>query len=221
MAAFVKSDGHYLCSASMERFLRLLGNRIMSQPIKGTRGRSVEMASDQALKLELSLSLKDRAENVMIVDLVRNDLARVCETGSIAVPELFGVYTFEHVHQMISTVEGILKPEMKLPDILRATFPMGSMTGTPKIAAMKHIEYLEDFKRSWYAGSAGYIKPGGDFDLNVIIRSLCYNHETEMISYASGGAITIDSRPEEEWEECLVKARAIEGILFDKGIVSL
>ena len=151
----------------------------------------------------------------MIVDLVRNDLARICEPGSIRVTELFGIHAFPQVYQMISTVKGTLRPSISFEEILKATFPMGSMTGTPKISAMKNIEHLEEFKRSWFSGSVGYIKPDGDFDLNVIIRSLFFNSRSMVASYCTGGAITIDSDPVSEWNECLVKGVAIDAVLLD------
>ena len=215
MAALLNVEGYSLSCASMERFIRKKGCEIISQPIKGTIGRSIDSDKDKQLKKQLEQSKKDQAENVMIVDLVRNDLARICESGSIEVDELFKVYPFQQVYQMISTVRGKLREEISLSEILKATFPMGSMTGTPKIAAMKHIEQLENFKRSWFSGSVGYMKPNGDFDLNVVIRSLFYSQSKQLITLCTGGAITIDSDPLSEWEECLLKASAIEKVLLD------
>jgi para-aminobenzoate synthetase component 1 len=144
----------------------------------------------------------------MIVDLMRNDLARCCETGSIKVEELFGIYSFATVHQMISTVTGRVKAEFNFDTILQNTFPMGSMTGAPKIEAMKLIEQFEEVKRGWFSGSIGYLSPDGDFDLNVVIRTLIYNASTGYLSLQTGGAITIDSVPELEYQESLLKAEA-------------
>jgi para-aminobenzoate synthetase component 1 len=149
----------------------------------------------------------------MIVDLVRNDLNRICERGSVQVPELFGVYSYLQVHQMISTVKGTVARDVSLLDILEATFPMGSMTGAPKIAAMQQIEKLENFKRGWYSGAVGYITPDQDFDFNVVIRSVLCNTTSKTLNYNAGGAITIDSVAESEWKEVKLKTKAITSIL--------
>lgn len=212
-AAFARIHSKYLICASPERYLKRKGEGILSQPIKGTIKRSDNEADDVQLKNALYHSEKERAENVMIVDLVRNDLSRICRTGSVQVVELFGIYSFAQVHQMISSIQGELQPGNDLTSIIQATFPMGSMTGAPKIAAMEHIEELEDFQRGWYSGSVGYIEPGGDFDLNVIIRSLVFDEEWQSMFYSVGGAITIDSEPDMEWEETRLKASAIESVL--------
>lgn len=204
--AFYRWNRHLLCSASPERFLWRNGETIISQPIKGTIRRDMDPAVDERLKTELLNDPKERAENVMIVDLVRNDLSRIAQKGSVEVPELFGIYTFTKVHQMISTVQARLRPEVTLPDILRAAFPMGSMTGAPKISAMKIAEGLERSRRGLYSGSVGYINPEGDFDMNVIIRSIVANLETRTCSFQTGGAITSASIPEKEYEESLLKA---------------
>jgi para-aminobenzoate synthetase component 1 len=158
-------------------------------------------------------SEKDRAENVMIVDLVRNDLNKICQTASVKVTELCEIYSYLQVHQMISTVEGRINPNTSFTDILKATFPMGSMTGTPKISAMKYIDQLESFKRGWYSGSVGYIDPAGDFDFNVVIRSLLCDEDKKILNYCAGGAITIDSIPEKEWDEIQIKTKAITEVL--------
>ena len=212
MASFFKWQQRYLCGASMERFIKTKDDKIWSQPIKGTirKGRTDE--EDRDLRTTLFNSEKDRAENVMIVDLVRNDLNRICETGSVVVDELFGIYGYLQVHQMISTVSGSLK-EKGLMNILKALFPMGSMTGAPKVAAMKQIDRLEDFSRNWYSGALGYVRPNGDMDLNVVIRSLICDLESGRLSYSAGGAITIDSSPDGEWKELLLKTKAIEHLL--------
>lgn len=213
MAAYLRAEHLHLCGASMERFLLKDGDTLISQPIKGTIKKGSTPQEDQALILELENSEKDRAENVMIVDLVRNDLARVSIPGKTQVNELFGVYSYLQVHQMISTVQSTVKKGITTKDILEATFPMGSMTGTPKIAAMQHIEKLEDFKRGWYSGAVGYISPDNDFDLNVVIRSVLCDEESKTLNYNAGGAITIDSLPEKEWDEVQLKIKAIKEVL--------
>jgi len=149
----------------------------------------------------------------MVVDLVRNDLSRICREGSVQVDELFGIYSFAQVHQMISTVSGIVDEWVSITDILKATFPMGSMTGAPKVRVMQLIDHYEKTARGIFSGALGYIKPDGDFDFNVVIRSLMYNMHTRYLSYKVGSGITIYSNPEQEWEECLLKARAIESVL--------
>jgi para-aminobenzoate synthetase component 1 len=206
-ASFVKDGDRYLLCASPERFIGLKNGTLYSQPIKGTRKRAHD-DRDAELVNELRNSEKDRAENVMIVDLVRNDMSRVCDAGSVVVPELCEVYTFSHVHQLISTVEGRLKHGMGLKDILHATFPMGSMTGAPKIAVMQHTEDLENFSRGLYSGTVGYVW-NGSMDLNVVIRSLLYQSKTHELQYAVGGAITYDSVAEDEYQECLDKAETV------------
>lgn len=213
MAAYFSADSLHLCGASMERYLTKKEDKILSQPIKGTIKKGETIEEDHALIASLLNSEKDRAENVMIVDLVRNDLNKICQTSSVKVTELCEIYSYLQVHQMISTVEGKLKPNTSFTDILRATFPMGSMTGAPKIAAMKHIDELESFKRGWYSGSVGYIQPNGDFDFNVVIRSLLCDEDKKILNYCAGGAITIDSNPENEWEEIQVKTKAITEVL--------
>lgn len=212
-SVFYKLKNKYLLCASPERYLKKEKNKLTSQPIKGTIRRGETLPEDQRLKDHLYNSEKDRAENVMIVDLVRNDLARICQSGSIQVKELFGVYAFEQVFQMISTIEGELKPDRHLVDALEYTFPMGSMTGAPKVMAMQLIERYEQTRRGLYSGAVGYIKPDGDFDFNVVIRSILYDTLTEYLSFQVGGAIVYDSVAEKEYEECLLKAKAILEIL--------
>lgn len=207
-AAFFKYNGRYLMCSSPERFLAKRGERLISQPIKGTRKRK-GAGDDTAIVRELSENEKDRAENVMITDLVRNDLSRVCKPGTVVVDELCRVYSFSHVHQMISSISGELKDKTAFAEILKAAFPMGSMTGAPKIQVMKDIEQFENFSRGWYSGCVGYVAQG-DFDLNVVIRSLQMQTEKYALHYNVGGAITIDSLPEDEYMECLHKA---EGML--------
>lgn len=199
-----------ICCQSPERFLRKEGNDVFSQPIKGTSSRSENPEEDRHLKKTLHESDKEQAENLMIVDLVRNDLSRVARTGSVTVDELFSIESFETVHQMVSTVRAEVvdyPPE----DILKACFPMGSMTGAPKISAMKAIEKLENYRRGIYSGAIGYFTPNGDFDFNVVIRTAVIRKN--KIFYASGGAITSDSDPEKEWEETLLKTRALTDVI--------
>jgi para-aminobenzoate synthetase component 1 len=194
---------------SPERFLKKEGPKLISQPIKGTAPRGATLEADEKLKNALQNDPKERAENTMIVDLVRNDLSRVAEKDSVKVEEYCAIYSFDTVHQMISTISCEVKPEVTFTDILRATFPMGSMTGAPKLRAMELIEENESFKRGLYSGSIGYIAPNGDFDFNVVIRSLLYNTENRYLSCSVGGAITIQSDPEKEYEECMVKVKRI------------
>ncbi|UTW64310.1 anthranilate synthase component I family protein [bacterium SCSIO 12741] len=219
-SAYMHFHEHHLICASPERFIQKKGNRILSQPIKGTIGRSSSEEKDRQLKKELLSSAKDRNENVMIVDLVRNDLARTCISGTVKVEELFGIYSFPQVHQMISTISGELKPNTHGLDALIQSYPMGSMTGAPKVKAMEIIEELEHFKRGLYSGSVGYLKPNGDYDFNVVIRSLFYQSETHALSFAVGGAITMKSDPQNEYEETLLKAKAIFE-LFQTDILDL
>ena len=214
-AAFYKRKDQYLLCASPERFLRKIGDKVISEPIKGTIKRGNSIAEDQALKQVLYESEKDRAENVMIVDLVRNDLARSCLPGTVKVEELFGIYTFEQVHHMISRITGQLKPSVHFIDLIKNAFPMGSMTGAPKVMSMELIEKYERTKRGLYSGAVGYIRPNGDFDFNVVIRSILYNAKDSYLSFQVGGAIVYDSVPEQEYEECLLKAK---GLLKALGI---
>ena len=212
-AGFVRWHDHFLLCASPERFLARQDSRIISQPIKGTIRRGATPIEDEQQRQTLLNDEKERAENLMIVDLVRNDLARVAQTGTVRVPELFGLYPFRHLWQMISTVTADLRPDTNLADVLRATFPMGSMTGAPKIRAMQLIEHYENSRRGLYSGSIGYVWPNGDFDFNVVIRSLQYRQDTGYLSFQVGSAITYDSDPEREYEECLLKAKALLEVL--------
>lgn len=213
-AALYRNDNKWLLCASPERFIFKEGDTIISQPIKGTARRSKDKATDEILKQELFNNKKERAENVMIVDLVRNDLAKSCEVGSINVPELFGVYSFPQVHQLISTVRGKIKEGYSNEMIIKNAFPMGSMTGAPKVMVMQLIEQYELSKRGLYSGSVGYIDPDGNFDFNVVIRSLFYNADTKYLSYQTGGAITYESVPVAEWDEVRLKANAMEQIFL-------
>ncbi|MCB0761717.1 MAG: anthranilate synthase component I family protein [Flavobacteriales bacterium] len=209
-SAYAQFGNTYIMGGSPERFIKKEGDRLVSQPIKGTTKRSFNHAADQRLKQRLSKDPKERAENIMITDLVRNDLSKVATKGSVRVDELCGVYTFETVHQMISTISATMRKEATWVDVLRHTFPMGSMTGAPKIRAMQLIEQYEHSRRGIYSGAMGYITPQGDFDFNVVIRSLIYNAETQYLSATVGGAITSRSRPLKEYEECLLKADALK-----------
>ncbi|HRB72765.1 MAG TPA: anthranilate synthase component I family protein [Flavobacterium sp.] len=212
-ATFFKHNKHYLLSASPERYLRKEGTKIISQPIKGTAKRHVDLTEDNRIKVALAANPKERSENIMIVDLVRNDLSHTAQKGSVQVEELCGIYTFKQVHQMISTVVSEVKEGITPVDILKTTFPMGSMTGAPKIAAMQRIEELEETKRGLYSGAMGYFTPEGDFDFNVVIRSILYNAATQYVSFSVGSAITAAALPEQEYDECLLKAKAMREVL--------
>jgi para-aminobenzoate synthetase component I len=214
-SALYKMHDKYLICASPERFLKKEGNHILSQPIKGTRKRALtDTIEDEINKSKLYYSSKDRSENVMVVDLVRNDLSKICLQGSVTVDELYGVYSFPQVHQMISTVSGELRNNISFAEIIRATFPMGSMTGAPKRNVLKLIEQYEKTKRGIFSGALGYITPSGDFDFNVVIRSILYNASSNYLSFQAGSGITFYSQPESEWEECLLKAEAIKNVLM-------
>lgn len=214
-SAYFRLHERYLLCASPERFLKKRGEKLLSQPIKGTRPRGSSLQDDDKIRAELAASEKDRAENVMIVDLVRNDLARHCRPGSVRVEELFGIHTFPTVHQMISSVSGLLRPGEHPLDALRDAFPMGSMTGAPKVMAMELIERYEQTRRGLYSGAVGYFTPEGDFDFNVVIRGILYHAAARYASVQVGGAIVFDSVPEAEYEECLVKAGAMLRALGD------
>ena len=215
-AAYYRLHDKYMLCSSPERYLEKSGDTLCSQPIKGTARRSGHEAEDEQIKDALRSSLKERAENVMITDLTRNDLARVSEMGSVNVEELFGIYSYPRVHQMISTITGKMRSGLPFTDAIRYSFPMGSMTGAPKVKVMQLIERYEQARRQLYSGTVGYITPGGDFDFNVVIRSLFYNAETHYLSYQAGGAITYDSIAEQEWEEMRLKSWAMEQI-FTQG----
>lgn len=220
-ACFYKNNSDYLLCASPERYLQKKGNQLISQPIKGTIKRNLENDAEDKLQIEaLQNSSKDKSENVMVVDLVRNDLSRICDQGSVKVSELFGIYSFPQVHQMISTITGTLSSNTSFSEILEATFPMGSMTGAPKKSVMETIDGLEPTKRGLYSGTVGYFNPAGDFDFNVVIRSIFYNSDTKKASYGVGGGITIYSDPEKEYEECLLKAAAIKKVLSSNDSVT-
>jgi para-aminobenzoate synthetase component 1 len=212
-ATFLKMGDKFLLSSSPERYLKKVGLEIMSQPIKGTIRRSEDLEEDADLKMILESDPKERSENIMIVDLVRNDLSKIAQKGTVNVTELCQIYSFKQVHHMISTVQAMALPTISPVDIIAATFPMGSMTGAPKISAMKIIEALEASKRGLYSGTVGYFTPEGDFDFNVVIRSILYNASKSYVSFSVGSAITSKSTPENEYEECLVKAKAMRSVL--------
>ena len=215
-AVYFKNNFQYLLSASPERYLRKEGLKVISQPIKGTARRSFDLEQDKQLKSDLAQNEKERSENIMIVDLVRNDLSHTATKGSVQVEELCQIYTFKQVHQMISTIVSEVENTTSPIEILRTTFPMGSMTGAPKISAMQIIEALEETKRGLYSGAVGYFTPTGDFDFNVVIRSILYNSQNQYLSFSVGSAITSQAIPEMEYEECLLKAKAMFEVLQSK-----
>ncbi|OXG09713.1 para-aminobenzoate synthetase component 1 [Flavobacterium araucananum] len=212
-SVFFKNSKQFLLSASPERYLKRVGETLISQPIKGTSKRFLDPVEDEKSKQFLESDSKERAENIMITDLVRNDLSHTAQKGSVEVVELCKIYSFLQVHQMISTITSKVDPQYSSVDVLRTTFPMGSMTGAPKISVMKIIENLEETKRGLYSGSIGYFTPEGDFDFNVVIRSILYNQENQYVSFSVGSAITAKSIPEKEYEECLLKAKAMHEVL--------
>jgi len=214
-SSFAFLDGVYVLSSSPERFLKKDADRVFSEPIKGTIARSPDLKVDEQLKAQLESSLKDRSENVMIVDLVRNDLSHIAQKATVEVEELCKVYSFPKVHQMISRVACKMNPELDLMDAIRYCFPMGSMTGAPKIRAMEIIEERESFKRGWFSGSLGYFRPEGDFDFNVLIRTLFVDTKTKTALLPVGGAITILSDSESEYEETLLKSKGIRSLFED------
>lgn len=216
-ACYYKLNDKYLLCASPERYIKKIKNKIISQPIKGTFKRDLtNLQNDELLKKQLYENAKEKSENVMIVDLVRNDLSKICKEATVVVEELFGIYSYPQVHQMISTIGGELKDEITFAEVLKATFPMGSMTGAPKKKVMELIENYEQTKRGIYSGSVGYISPENNFDFNVVIRSIAYNQTNKYLNYQVGSAITFSSDAEKEYEECLLKANAMKNVLQNK-----
>ena len=214
-AALYKVDDKYCVCASPERYLKKRGNKIFSQPIKGTAKRFLtDGQMDESSKQQLKNSEKEKSENVMVVDLVRNDLSKVCKQGTVQVEELFGIYSFPQVHQMISTISGEIRDDVNWTDIVKATFPMGSMTGAPKKRVMQLIEQYEQTRRGLFSGSIGYIDPMGDFDFNVVIRSILYNATHRYLSFQTGSAITFYCDATKEYEECLLKAAVLKQALL-------
>ncbi len=208
-SVYFRKDHQYILCASPERFLAKRGSKLVTQPIKGTAKRGKDLEEDGQIKTALKNHPKEQQENVMIVDLVRNDLTKSAKLGSVKITELFGIYTFEHIFQMISTIECELNNENDCIEALKNAFPMGSMTGAPKLRAMQLIEDFEQTKRGIYSGSIGYFSPDGDFDFNVVIRSILYNSANQYLSFQAGSAITYNCDPEKEYEECLIKVSAI------------
>lgn len=204
--AYLSVEGTQICCASPERFLSKTGKKLLSEPIKGTSARSDDPRIDQINREEL-LNEKNRAENLMIVDLVRHDLAKVAKTDTVNVEKLFDLQSFGTVHQLISSISCEVDNRLDPVDYIRACFPMGSMTGAPKIEVMKHIDRLEEYKRGVYSGAVGYFTPEGDFDFNVVIRTAIIHGDD--LHYPVGGAITSDSEPELEWQETLLKAKSL------------
>ena len=212
-AAFFKNNNNFILSASPERYLKKTANKLISQPIKGTSKRFEDSILDEESKNYLAINPKERSENIMIVDLVRNDLSKTATKGSVQVEELCKVYTFKQVHQMISTIASEVEHHLSPVSIIQSSFPMGSMTGAPKIAAMELIEQIEETKRGLYSGSIGYFTPSGDFDFNVVIRSILYNQSNKYLSFSVGSALTAEAIPENEYNECLLKAKAMFDVL--------
>jgi para-aminobenzoate synthetase component 1 len=216
-SAFFKWKDNYILCASPERFLAKRGNKLISQPIKGTAKRGVTAEEDENYKQQLRNHAKEQQENVMIVDLVRNDLTRSASPGTVKTEELFGIYSFQQVHQMISTVVCELQEGISAVTAIKNTFPMGSMTGAPKISAMRLMEQFEESRRGVYSGAIGYFSPDNDFDFNVVIRTLLYNKKNKYLSFHAGSAITHNADAEKEYEECLLKAKAILEVLGQPG----
>ena len=212
-SAFVKVGSAVIISASPERFIKKEGNKLISQPIKGTAKRGQNPTEDQQQKDNLHNNAKERSENVMITDLVRNDLSKHAARNSVEVEELFGIYTFKQVHQMISTVTAKIKEESNYINVIKDAFPMGSMTGAPKIMAMQLIEQYEQMRRGLYAGTIGYIDPSNNYDFNVLIRSVIINRTTCKAQFCVGSAITSQANANDEYQECLLKANALFKVL--------
>ncbi|MEZ4798567.1 MAG: aminodeoxychorismate synthase component I [Flavobacteriales bacterium] len=214
-ASYLALGRHHVLCASPESFIEKKGSMLYSSPIKGTVKRGATAEEDESLKSFLRNDKKEQAENVMIVDLVRNDLSKVATKNSVEVEELFGIYSFKTVHHMISTVKCELKEKTTFAEILKALFPMGSMTGAPKISAMNLIDDMEVASRGVYSGSLGVIYPNGDFDFNVVIRTLLYDSQLELLRCSVGGAITALCEAEREYEECLLKGKAVMYLPFE------
>lgn len=212
-SAMAKFDSQYIISSSPELFLTKRGNKLITKPIKGTAKRGENEKEDATIKKELQANLKERTENVMIVDVARNDLSRIAKKGTVNVDKLYDIESYQQVHQMVSTVSCELKDNTTFEDIINATFPMASMTGAPKIRAMELIDEFELYNRGPYSGALGYIDENSDFDLNVLIRSIFYDEEKHYLSFTVGSAITAMCHAEDEYEECLLKAKAMMEVL--------
>ena len=215
-SAFLSFENKYLMSASPERFLQRRGDTLISQPIKGTAARHEDAVIDKSVAEALKLDTKERSENIMITDLVRNDLSRIAQKGSVEVGEQCVVYPFAQVHQMISTVKAQCNSAFSSLDIVNACFPMGSMTGAPKQRAMELINQYEHGQRGLYSGAVGYFAPNGDFDFNVVIRSLVYDAASKYLSTHVGSALTAAADPSKEYDECQLKVKAIKRVLANK-----
>ena len=218
-SVFLSFDNTYLMSASPERFLQRRGDTLISQPIKGTAARHEDAIMDKSVAEALKLDTKERSENIMITDLVRNDLSRIAQKGSVAVSEQCAVYPFAQVHQMISTVKAQCDPDFTSLDVINACFPMGSMTGAPKQRAMELINQYEHGQRGLYSGAVGYFAPNGDFDFNVVIRSLVYDAASKYLSTHVGSALTAAADPSKEYDECQLKVKAIKRVLANKKTI--
>ncbi|MFD2742139.1 MULTISPECIES: anthranilate synthase component I family protein [Sphingobacterium] len=208
-STFFKFGDQYILSASPERFIAKRGNTLLSQPIKGTAKRGKTTHEDLEIIERLRSDPKEMAENVMIVDLVRNDLTRSAKAGSVTAQRIPQVHTFSQVHQLVSTITCEIDPKVTDLEAIKRVFPAGSMTGAPKVSAMALCDRYEKSKRGVYAGAVGYFSPDGNFDFNVVIRTLLYNRSKRYLSFHTGGAITIDADAENEYAECLLKANAI------------
>ncbi|HWZ14577.1 MAG TPA: anthranilate synthase component I family protein [Mucilaginibacter sp.] len=217
-ACFFKYRDKYVMCASPERFLAKRAHKLISQPIKGTAKRGDNPAEDESIKQQLRDHTKEQQENVMIVDLVRNDLTRSAKAGSVKTEELFGVYSFKQVHQMISTVVCELQDDITPVQAIKNTFPMGSMTGAPKVRAMQLMDQYEGSRRGVYSGAVGYFSPDNDFDFNVVIRTILYSHDKKHLSFHAGSAITYHAEAEKEYQECLLKAQAILEVLGQPAV---
>ena len=212
-SALAKFDKQYIISSSPELFLTKKENQLITKPIKGTAKRSSDKQEDDIIKNELQSNLKERTENVMIVDVARNDLSRIAKKGSVTVNNLCDIESYQQVHQMVSTVSCELKESTSFDDIIQATFPMASMTGAPKIRAMELIDKYELYNRGPYSGALGYMDENGDFDLSVLIRSIFYDEQKQYLSFTVGSAITAMCNAKDEYEECLLKAKAMIQVL--------
>lgn len=212
-SCLVKLDDNYIICSSPELFLSRQDGLLITKPIKGTVKRGDTAEQDNALKHELQHSIKERTENVMIVDVARNDLSRIAKKGSVTVNELYHIESYQQVHQMVSTISCEPRDEVGFEDIIKATFPMASMTGAPKIRAMELADQYETYNRGPYSGAVGYLDDKGNFELNVLIRSIFYNSTTKYLSFSVGSAITALCNAEDEYEECLLKAKALSKVL--------
>lgn len=212
-SSLAKFNKNWIISSSPELFLSKRKNALLTKPIKGTAKRSENKITDEENKNNLHQNLKEQTENIMIVDVCRNDFSKIAKRGSVTVPSKFNIESFKQVHQMESSVSCELNNDVTFDKIINATFPMASMTGAPKIKAMQLGDEFELYNRNAYSGTLGYINSNGDFDLNVLIRSIFYNEDKNYLSFTVGSAITALCDPEKEYEECLLKAKAMIQVL--------